>query len=208
MGALLAAGLSVSAQAQMGSLTTTYAGGNGQNGNMFDVVAANDITVTGFDINCDTAGPETFEVYSKQGSYVGSGTTPGDWTLLATATDLACNSSGTPTPLGLNLNVAISAGATQAFYITGTGSPPDVSYTDGTAVGSVAAQNTDLQILEGAGVEYPFVSLFEPRIWNGTLYYQLGTLAPQSIPTLPLLGLGILGGLLSLVAARRLRRAA
>jgi hypothetical protein len=204
---LLAAGLSLSAQAQMGSLTTTYAGGNGQDGNMFDVVAANDVTVTGFDVNCSTADPETFEVYGKTGSYVGSNATPGDWTLLATATDVPCNAAGSPTPLGVNLNVLISAGDTYAFYITGDGGA-GVDYTDGTSVGTVAAQNADLQILEGAGVQYPFDELFEPRIWNGTLYYQLGALAPQSIPTLPLLGLGILGGLLSLVAARRLRRAA
>lgn len=174
---------------------------------MFDVVAVNDITVTGFDVNCASSDPETYEVYGKSGTYVGSNATPGDWTLLATATDIPCNGAGNPTSLGLSLNVAISAGDTYAFYVTDT-DDIGVSYTDGTAVGTVAAQNADLQILEGAGVQYPFDELFEPRIWNGTLYYQLGTLAPQSIPTLPLLGLGILGGLLSLVAARRLRRAA
>ncbi|MHC4675778.1 MAG: C25 family cysteine peptidase, partial [Planctomycetota bacterium] len=46
-----------------GSLTTTFAGGNGQNGNMFDLTAKETITITGWEGNINVSGgPATIEV--------------------------------------------------------------------------------------------------------------------------------------------------
>ena len=72
----------VSAQS---SLTTTFAGGNGQSGNMFDIVATNaaGVTIKYFDVNLD-AGVWDMEVYrlTNPGPYAPSVNTPGDWSLV------------------------------------------------------------------------------------------------------------------------------
>ncbi|MDQ1315155.1 MAG: hypothetical protein QG662_1264 [Pseudomonadota bacterium] len=206
--AMVFGGLLGQAQAQTLSLSTTYAGGNGQDGNMFDVVALNDIRVTGFDVNCGSALTQDFEIYGKTGSYVGSELVPGDWTLIASVPGVVCNAPGVATPLGAVLDVAIASGQTYAFYVTENGLVDGVDYTNGTAVGQVAAANTDLQILEGAGVQYPFAGTFQPRIWNGTLYYVLDApVAPivTPVPTLSEYGLGLLAVLLVFAARRSMR---
>ena len=61
------------AQAYTDSVTTTYAGGNGHNGNMFDVTVSGpaDITITRFDINVVDTTAVDIEVYYKSGTYSG-----------------------------------------------------------------------------------------------------------------------------------------
>ncbi len=148
------------------SLLTTFAAGNGQNGNMFDLVVKNTVTITGFTINNSTSGAA--EVYYKSGSYVGSETTPANWTNLTT-TPITISTSSGPTYFDLPAPITLASGQTHAFYVTmSTGS---VSYTNGSSVGSVYASNADLDFLEGIGKSYPFGSTFSPRIWNGVIHY-------------------------------------
>lgn len=154
-----------------GMLTTTFAGGNSFDGNMFDVNILNNITVQSFDVNlADPTGD--FEVYFKNDTYVGSEMTPGDWTLVGSATGVVSNGADTATPLNLNMDLSLIAGQTYAFYVTSTGA--QVNYTDGVAVGNVFISNADLEILEGAGGEYPFDASFSPRNFNGTIIYETG----------------------------------
>jgi PKD repeat protein len=148
------------------SLLTTFAAGNGQNGNMFDLVVKNPVTITGFTINNSTAG--SAEVYYKTGSYVGSETSPTNWTNLTT-TPITISTSSGPTYFDLPVPISLASGQTHAFYVTmSTGS---VSYTNGSSVGSVYASNADIDFLEGIGKSYPFGSTFSPRIWNGIIHY-------------------------------------
>ena len=148
------------------SLLTTFAAGNGQNGNMFDLVVKNTVTITGFTINNSTSGAA--EVYYKSGSYVGSETTPANWTNLTT-TPITISTSSGPTYFDLPAPITLASGQTHAFYVTmSTGS---VSYTNGSSIGSVYASNADLDFLEGIGKSYPFGSTFSPRIWNGVIHY-------------------------------------
>ncbi|MBN1180397.1 MAG: hypothetical protein JXD18_14400, partial [Anaerolineae bacterium] len=103
--------------AASGSITTMFAFNNGALGNMFDITAAEDITITGFDINIDTPGASNLVlVYYKQGSYVGSETTAGDWTLLGSAT-VTSNGEDVPTPLAVG-GLTIPAGETYGLFIT------------------------------------------------------------------------------------------
>lgn len=187
--------------AQALTLTTTYEGGNGQDGNMFDVVAKKAVTVTAVDTHCDI-GVADFEIYGKTGTYVGSDTTPEDWTLLGSASSVTCAGEGIPTEVPISLSVVIPAGTSYAFYITTTEEGPNFNYTNGTAVGAVYTEDVNIQILEGAGKEYPFSATFEPRIWNGTITYILNSTVP--VPSLSPLGLGLLVLSLLLLVRRKL----
>jgi hypothetical protein len=152
-----------------GLLTTTFAAGNGAEGNMFDITILQDITLTTFDIHA-YAGTENYEVYYKIGSYVGFETNSGAWTLIGSANNITGNAQGTPTPLNLNLNLQLSSGQTYSFYIT-CSSGNSIYYTDGTAAGSVYTSNSEIQFREGVGKAYPYGSTFSPRIWNGNIHY-------------------------------------
>ncbi|MCB9831451.1 MAG: hypothetical protein H6807_03180 [Planctomycetes bacterium] len=153
------------------SLTTTFAGGNGQSGNMFDVSpAAGGVIINSFDINLQSSG--TVEIYAVTGggSYVGNEANSAAWTMLASLSVTSLG-SGIATPLNLSLGYVVAPGTTQGFYITGT--TTSVSYTNGSAAGALYASDANLNFYEGIGVAYPFSSTFSPRIWNGTIHYGL-----------------------------------
>ncbi|MEM8554761.1 MAG: hypothetical protein AAGF71_08015 [Pseudomonadota bacterium] len=170
------------------SLSTTYAGGNGQNGNMFDVlVGSEDITVKSFDMNVNN-GSTIVEFWLKTGSAAGSLTTQGDWTLMdSVSVTSSGNGSGTNVDV---LDVVLSAGQTYGLYLTTT--TGGVAYTNGTAVGNVAAQNDDLTIYEGWGKSYAFGSTFSPRVWNGAINYEVSSNATVPVPASGMLLIGAL----------------
>ncbi len=182
------AAATVTTEANSAILTTTFASNNGQSGNMFDVVTMDAaLTVTGFDLNLN-AGTWDIEIYSKSGTWVGSNNDPSAWTLI----DSGSVSSSGNTPSFFDVaDFILNAAGTTALYITGI-STSTMRYTNGTGVGNIAASNADLQILEGAGVAYPFSTTFMPRIWNGSIHYEVSSVPEPS--TLLLLSLG-LGGL-------------
>ncbi|MCL4262355.1 MAG: tandem-95 repeat protein [Anaerolineae bacterium] len=149
-----------------GSQTTTFAGGNGSAGNMFDVTAGDrEILITGFDIHVDDTSARTVEVYYKAGSYVGFQQTPGAWTMLGTEV-VTGQGIGNPTPVSIG-GLTIPAGETYGLYVTLTTS--DMDYTNGANTYS----NGDLTITTGTGNAYPFASVNTPRTWNGTIYYEV-----------------------------------
>lgn len=158
------------------TLETTFVGGNGNFGNMFDMNALTDVTVQSFDINGDVGAIFDVEVYAKSGTYVGSETDPGAWTLIGTAPGVVSNGDGVATPLGLALGYAMAAGETHAFYVTPTDfTSGGFNYTNGNAVGDVFASDANIEFLEGAGSGYPFNgTLFSPRVFNGNIIYDAG----------------------------------
>jgi len=166
----------LSAQAAGGSLTTTFAGGNGHNGNMFDVTALVDLTITSFDVNLYGPETQTVSVFYKVGSYVGSETAPGAWTMLGS---VAVTGAGTNVPTYLPVGgLFIPAGATYGIYVSADGG--GVNYTDGSAVYSTA----EMQLSAGIGVGGLFGSdgTYAPRIWNGTVYYNVGAGPAPAVP--------------------------
>lgn len=169
---LLASWFSLGAQAQEVALDTTYASGNGQAGNMFDVLAFEDVLVTRLDTHLDV-GTWEVEIYTTPGGYPGKAGSPGDWTLLGSVTVTGLgdvSTGGAKTPIPLALNVPIAAGDKAGFYVTVT-SGSGINYTNGISEGVIFAQDGAVAILEGLGNAYPFGLFFSARVWNGTLYY-------------------------------------
>lgn len=168
-GALAFVLLALPAGAQIQQLTTTYGRGNGQDGNMFDVKALNkDIRIKSFDVHFDQ-GTVNAEVHYVPHSYVGYNSTPSAWTLVGAVTFTVSTPLGVPQPLPLAIDIVIPAGQTYGFYVTSNGSGSDINYTNGTGI---VYSNSDLEIYEGHGMSYPFGGNFNPRTWNGTVYYE------------------------------------
>lgn len=173
---VLAAALAMGALlplAAQSPLTTTFVGGNGQSGNMFDIVGVNAVVITGFDVHL--TGTATIEVYAVTNgtSYVGNEANPAAWTLLGSVPNVVGAGAGVPTTVPLTINVPVNPSQVQGFYVTTTAGT--LTYTNGTTLGNVFASNSDIQFLEGIGNAYPFGAVFSPRVWNGNIYYTAGS---------------------------------
>lgn len=151
----------------LGSLTTTTAGGNGcTNGNMFNITAlTSTIEVNSFDIIPYATGTQTVNVYQKNGTYVGSETNSGAWTLIG-----SYPINGTMGVL-YNLDIddfSIPAGSTKGVYIDF-----NAQYTTVTA--GTTYSNTDISVAVGAGLCAAFSSVNTPRAFNGNINYTVST---------------------------------
>ncbi|QLA81319.1 IPTL-CTERM sorting domain-containing protein [Acidovorax sp. JMULE5] len=154
------------------SLATLYDSNNSNRGIMFDIDAANTVTLTGLDANISGSG--TFELYYRVGGYAGHENNPGDWTLLATSASVTSLGLNLPTPVPMPLAVVLSAGTRYGFYLTentGAGSGA-VRYTNGT--NAALANDANLTVYSGVGKQYPFASTNPDRRFNGTIHYALG----------------------------------
>ena len=158
------------ALSQCGPLTTPYLDNNGQDGIMFDVVALQSVNITQFAM--DFTGTTTVEVYGIPGTHVGNEGNAAAWTLIGTAAGLNA-SAGTNVIIPVDINSFICAGDVFGFYITST--TGGCNYSDGAAVGNVAAADANIQILEGTGKDYAFGADFSPRVPNVTVYYDCAT---------------------------------
>ena len=155
------------------SLETTFIGGTEQAGNMFDILAFEDILVTGFDIHCSLTSQITVEIFTKPGTHVGFENNCSSWTLISTVT-VVSRGQGQPTPLPANSFIPVSIGqfSVQAFYITlRTSDGKGLRYTKGTGRGTLIAADNSLAVLEGVGTAYACGRIFLDRIWNGIVHY-------------------------------------
>jgi len=156
------------------SLSTTFAGGNGQSGNMFDVTAKDDVRVHGFTIS--TSGVDPFEtlavdVYMRNGSYVGFEDQMWEWTYVGTdyrsGSSIFASSSFNIEVGGIDLQ----EGQDYAFYVHVASNHlgHSLNYTNG----ANTYENTDLILETGVGKSSAVFtgSTFTPRTWNGTVWY-------------------------------------
>ena len=86
---------------------------------------------------------------------------------------MTSNGSGVATLLPICVDLYVAPGTTQSFYVTHSDTNI-VAYTNGTTTGSVYASNADLEFYEGSGHAYPFQANFNPRVWNGNIFYNVG----------------------------------
>ena len=151
------------------SLLTTTAGGNGSAGNMFDIVATQTVTITGFSQVVDMAGgAANVEVWYRIGSHTGNNLSNAGWTQLGSASLTSTTPAPGLTYYPIPVNITIPAGQTYAFCVTTNGG--SVDYTNGTSAGSVYASNALFDVLEGSGGAY-FNYSFSPRLFNGMIHF-------------------------------------
>ena len=153
------------------NILSTYSGGSGSYGNMFDVKAVKEVTVTRYG---PSDPPMDIEVYTKKGTFIGSENAAGPWTKICCSQKVTGAGLAKRTMLpqsAFSTDVVIQEGAIQAFYVTSK--QADIRYSKGTGmVGDILNGNLDIQILNGNGVGfYPFGQHVQNRLWNGIIFY-------------------------------------
>lgn len=161
------------AAAQSGSVTTVFDGAILDDGCMFDVIALRSLVIKEIDAHFDP-GPVTVEVYYREGGFCGAQTNPGLWTL-AGSTNVVGAGFGVPTPIPLTLDIVIPAGKVFGIYVTGTGNQAQCRTTD--SLGQIFTQGLEIAVFEGEQTVYPFANGISNRLFNGTVHYELTSLA-------------------------------
>jgi hypothetical protein len=175
--AALVAALTIPTTAQSRALSTLMTGGNGGSTGwivFFDATVAatnpNGLLITGFDHNCSSGAnlPITVNVWTTPLTFVGNERNASAWTLVATGsgTTAATNS---PSYTDVSDFVLPSGPTGIAIQVNGSG----VSYTNGSG-SNQAYSDANLALALGASLSTQFLSTgsyFNPRVWNGTVYY-------------------------------------
>lgn len=155
-------------------LASAIVGSNGDEGNMFDVVATETITITSFETYSTDTGMTEYEIYTKPGTHVGAEMAAAQWTRVGGATFLLAG-AGVYSPIPIPIEITIPAGERRAFYLTNK--TLNNRYHNGTAVGAVLAQTPELTLYEGTGNNYAmtgFDTFNMPRAWEGKIHYRTG----------------------------------
>ncbi|AKU95569.1 Tryptophan synthase alpha chain [Labilithrix luteola] len=150
-------------------VTTSYAGGVTDHGEMFDVKATVTTSIRALSVNLP-AGEHTLRVYFHPGTFVGTEANAAAWTALGGEITVKSGGPNGPTAIPLKIDVTIPAGTSYAFYVTTTGTT-SLNATEGNAVGALASPAGAVEIYEGAGVAYPFGTVTKGRKPNVTVYH-------------------------------------
>ncbi|MDJ1173417.1 PEP-CTERM sorting domain-containing protein [Roseofilum capinflatum] len=195
--------LGVSQAAFSASLTTLFSANNGGNTGgavYFNIeTGANALSITGFDTNtAELFGPTAgFEVYTKLGTAQGFEGNIGAWDLESTGT-ITPSGRDNPSAVDLDNPFVLEANTLYGFALV---MPSSVGhdYTNGSgcsayvAGGNCSSSNGDLSFIGGSASNSPFStsSPFAPRIWNGTIEYEVvAESVPEPTALLGLVGLG------------------
>ena len=146
------------------TLSTDFNTNNaGRHGSFFNVTAkSNDVYISGFDLNLFEDG--TVDVYYKVGSYVGSETNAGDWTLHGST---SVESTDLPAPVLLG-GITIPANTTYGFYLFSTS---DQSYNTSTG-SNENFSNQDIAIFANQNSNTLFGSTTS-RVFSGSVHYSV-----------------------------------
>jgi len=177
--ALIVACLAGTAPAGAAVLSTAFGGGNGANGEVFQIQALTNITVNDFGVNAvngvlDAGNISTWTLYQHDGLLSSPTAGSAIWTMIASGGAVTSAGANAITDLNAGLNIGIAAGTTEAFLLLET--PFLLAYSDGGGVGTVMAANSDFQILQGWGESTAFAT-FDPRQANISVVYT--TAAPE-----------------------------
>jgi hypothetical protein len=159
------------------SITTLFASnnqGNVNGANYFDVTVTNALTVTMLDVNCgglSSVGSQFgVDVYTTPTTSNGNQTNMAAWTLVGSGTGIAAPTN-TPVPVDVS-DFALAPGS-YGIAIVFTGSTANLGYTNGNGANQNYS-NADIALVLGTATNVPFTGgVFSPRVWNGTIYYNL-----------------------------------
>lgn len=202
---LLLAAIAPMASAQ--SIQTLYAWNNfGNVGNavyLDATVGGTALIVTAFDTNTSALVSFGFTVFTRPGSAAGFENTLAGWTEATTGTGMGMGSDNA-SPVTLVDTFELDANATTGIALVMDG--VEHRYTNGDVGsgygggGNQTYSNADIQLDLGSATNVPFTGgVFNPRIWNGEMYY---TPVPEPA-TMAILGLG----LVALLRRRRNKKA-
>lgn len=143
-------------------------------GSYFDLTAKNDIIVDALANHFAYEATGTVvKIYYKQGSYTGSQTTQGDWTLIHTET-VDTKGFGTFEKFNLANSIRIPAGSTYGFYVTADGgSSPTFKLL------SLNIDNVDLQVQANNVNFTAFGGTLNGYSWDGMIYYRKTCSSPR-----------------------------
>lgn len=192
--------LSISSFANAGLITTTFASNNRYAGNMFDLTTFNNyLIITGADLNLDSQGSNAIiSVYTRVGGYSGFENSSLGWTLQGQESVLSMGTGNASffdfTDFILNANTLYAIYFSVSDYAL---SDVLMNYTEG----NQSFSNSDLQLDLGIGKGNDDFTgeVFDPRSWNGTLYYNTTSVTEPS--TLAIFAFGIIG-----LASRRFKK--
>lgn len=198
------------------SITTIFASNNGlsgpDSGIFFDIenVSPQPIGILSWEINCgdgDDDGPSVTDisVYTRQGTSQGFEDTPIGWTLVGTQANVMCAGDNIPTPFNVG-GIIITPGVTTGIAMVIADGDSTWFYTDGTG-GNQVYNNGELEIRTGSSYDPAFDpdgGINEPRVWNGTVFYEFS--APAQVPTLSEWGLISTAAILGIVGFMVMRR--
>lgn len=188
-----AALLCLATHANADTLSAGYAGGNFNDGIMFDVQALKGVTLTSIDINADP-GTFDYEVFYRLGGSAGFQTDASAWTSLGTFAATTANGLGVATTLDFT-DLALTSGSIYGFYIVDTGGAFTVNYSNSLAAsGSVQVANADLQLRVGYGIDGQFGGAIDDREFNGALNYTVQAVPEPAAWAMMVGGFGLIGG--------------
>lgn len=178
---VLLAAASLSAQSP---LTTTYAGGNGLGAGStiyFDLQVTLPITINQIDVNSSAAASTsgTIDVRTCPTTYVGNDTNAAAWTLVGSGAAIAAG-NGLPTPVTLTSPFTLAPGS-YGIAITYNGIGQNYTNGNGTTVPGSGTNQTyttaEFTLLAGAssGGAPGTAICCNPRVFNGSIYYVLGS---------------------------------
>ncbi|WP_029622847.1 PEP-CTERM sorting domain-containing protein [Sphingomonas elodea] len=182
--------LLLSAPAAAQTLSAGYAGGNGNDGILFDLSSTSSFRLHAFDINAQF-GTFDYRIYYHAGGVAGALADPAAWTLIDSFNALTTAGEGAPTLLDI-ADLALSGG-THGFYIT-DGGAFSIRYTN-SLLPSGAPQQTSgpLTLRVGYGAD-AFGGVTPDRAFNGAITF---TAVPEPAAWGVLtLGFGAAGGAL------------
>ncbi len=153
-------------------LETTFDGGSGQDGIMFDVLPKANLRINGFDLHLSDTSETNIRIYTKDGSFSGSEDKPEDWTLVINK-NIKGKGRNVATKVAFDQETVLHLASERlhSFYVV-VGSGNGLRYTHGKETGSLVIKDKKLVIFEGVGVTSEFGSIFPDRIWNGAFYYE------------------------------------
>ena len=191
---LMLAGLS----AQGATITTLFAGGNGQDGSMFNIqnISSDNITLLGtFRVNSEVSAGNSadFEIWTRTGTYAGFELSSTGWTQLGTTQTVTSAGTNNPTSLNVGATLVLAPGQTIGFYVY---TPQGLNYTDtGTngALGTYSDGVLRLDLGVGVGNGRFSGSTFTPRTANISIDYTQGGSPEVPEPSTALLMLGGVG---------------